>query len=462
MRLQFLILLLLTNVCLLKAQGYQALHGSAYTGSTAVFNNPAASVNSAYKWDLSLFSVQAKMSTSSTYIDSSGLRFKPGLGSHFIHANVDLSFFNFLYKIDNNKAINFNIRARTYNHVKTLPVNIMDTINSIHSLLITNRNTPYIQGFATHSGWLEADLNYSQVLMENTDAKLTGGITLQIMKGVSGAYIKINRLSYLETKNIADTTYNFTDGSGAFAYSDNYDLAPGQAGGISNFINRSRMALGLSIGAEYLLYNSFTNSNTANNPVNYSWKLGVSIMDIGANSFKPSTNATEFSSPITTIPDNTIDAKLSQTADLQGLRDSLSTVFTASRSITENFSVSNPTRLIINVDRNFGNNFYLNGEMSFNFFSSSSAFKLHTRELNLFTVTPRWETIGLGAYMPVQFNTQGQLWVGMAVKLGPLVLGVHNLGIFKKDPSLNGGGYLLLSVHPFSKAKVLSKLDCFK
>jgi hypothetical protein len=41
----------------LKSQGYQALNGSPYTGSTAVFNNPAASVGSLYKWDLSLFSL---------------------------------------------------------------------------------------------------------------------------------------------------------------------------------------------------------------------------------------------------------------------------------------------------------------------------------------------------------------------------------------------------------------------
>ena len=34
------------------------------------------------------------------------------------------------------------------------------------------------------------------------------------------------------------------------------------------------------------------------------------------------------------------------------------------------------------------------------------------------------------------------------------------LGLFKKDPYLNGGGYLMLSFHPFSKEKVWSKLDC--
>ncbi len=440
--------------CFVQAQGYQALNGSPYTGSTAVFNNPAASVQSAYQWDLSLLSLQLKLSSNSVYIDSSGLRFRQGVSSHFIHANIDLSFFNFLYKIDNTKAVNFNIRARTYNHVKTLPVNIDDTISSIHSFLTTNRNTPYVQGFVTHSGWLEGDLNYSQVLLENSTSKLSGGVTLQIMKGISGAYIKVNKLSFLEAKNATDTTYTFTNGGGAFGYSDNYD------GGTGNtFLSKAKLGLGMSLGIEYLIYSDL-NASTGNNNLNYSWKIGVSLMDIGSNTFATSANSSQFNQPISTVPDNTIDGKINNPSSLQSLKDSLATLFVSSSSLTGNFSVSNPTRLIINVDKNLGDHFYVNSEMSLNFYSTSDPTRLHTRELNLLTVTPRWETIGWGAYMPVQYNTQGQLWVGAALKLGPLVLGVHNLGVFKKYPELNGGGYLLLSIHPFNRAKVLSKMDC--
>ena len=64
-----------------------------------------------------------------------------------------------------------------------------------------------------HTGWLEGDLNYSQVLAENSDSRLTGGVTLQIMKAISGAYLRINRLSFLESKNANDTSYTFTEGN---------------------------------------------------------------------------------------------------------------------------------------------------------------------------------------------------------------------------------------------------------
>ena len=460
--LHILVVILGLSGTMLPAQGYQALNGSPYAGSTGIFNNPAASIQSAYKWDLTLFSTQVKLTTNSPYLknfslsnyDSSELKLKDGYSSRFIHSNIDMSLFNFLYKIDNKKAISVGVRGRTYNHIKTSSFNFVDTINSLHSFLVANRNTSYIDGFVTHTGWLEADLNYSQVLFETNTSKLSGGITLQIMKGLSGAFTKINKVSYLEEKNATDTAYTFTNGSGSFGYSDNYDQRT-----IKDFLKNSRTAVGLSLGIEYLVYNPEIN-NGANNNLTYDWKIGVSLMDIGANSFKPSQYSGQFYSPNAAISDANMDSKLNGAADIRAFRDSLNSIFTSNSTITDNFSISMPTRLIVNIDKNLGNHFYVNGELSMNFYSTSSYTKLRTRELNLLTVTPRFETIGFGAYLPVQYNTQGQLWIGAALKLGPLVLGIHNLGIFRKDPTLNGGGYLLLSIHPFSKRKVIGNLDC--
>ncbi|MCA6450171.1 MAG: hypothetical protein IM584_08050 [Chitinophagaceae bacterium] len=443
------------------AQGYQALHGSAYAGSTAIFNNPAASVNTAFKWDLTLFSVQAKMSTNSAFIrNNQGTRelsLLEGRSSKFFHTNADLSLFNLLYKPDNNKAFNAGIRARTYAHSKMMPFSYSDTINSLHSFLVANNTLPFVQGFVTQSGWLEADLNYSQVLHEDSRSRLTAGITFQIMKGLSGAFAKLNKVSYFESKNGTDTVYSLTDGSGSMGYSANYDEST-----FKDFLKKSHSGMGLSMGIEYLTYNSETTAGTGNNVLNYDWKIGLSLMDLGANRFTPGTSSVQLFGPNFAITDVSIDRKLSGAQTLQAFKDSLRTIFTNSADITESFTIANPTRLILNIDRNLGNHFYINGELNMNFFSSASYTKLRTRELNLLTITPRWETLNLGAYLPVQYNTQGQLWVGMAIKAGPLVVGLHNLGLLKKNPMLNGGGYLMLSIHPFSKKKLKDYLDCME
>jgi hypothetical protein len=444
-------------------QGYQALHGSAFTGSTAVFNNPASPVNSAYAWDLTLFSAQVKMTTNSAYLKNFSFRhpsngeltLKEGMSTKFFHMGADMSLFNFLYKIDDKKALNFGLRFRSYTHVKTSAFQFSDTLSSLNSFFKLNNRLAYLDGFATSSGWAEADLNYSQVLSENASARLTGGVTLQIMKGLAGVFARANKISYLEAKTGTDTSYSFTNGNGSFGYPAGFDESS-----FKDFNKTAAMGLGLSLGIEYLVYNDALNDGISNNNLNYNWKIGVSLMDLGANSFTPSRNASQFIGPDPNISDASVEQKFTGAKDITALRDSIATLFTNTAALTDKYNISNPTRLIINVDKNLGNNFYVNGELSMNFFSTSSFTKLNTRELNLLTVTPRWETISWGAYLPVQYNTQGQFWVGLAVKAGPLVLGFHNLGLLKKDPMLNGGGYLLLSIHPFNKKKILSKFDC--
>lgn len=459
----FVICIFLYLPASLTAQGYQALHGSAFTGSTAVFNNPAASTHSAYKWDLTLFSAQLKVSTSTAYLknfslknqDSAYLSMREGTHSEFVHGNMDASLLNFLYRIDEKHAVNFGLRARNYLHMKLLPFNYVDTVSSLHSFLVNNINTPFLQGYATQTGWLEADLNYSQVLFENDHSKLSGGITLQIMKGLSGVYARVNKLSFLEGKNGNNTYYTLTNGSGIAGYSANFDQT-----GFKEFAKNSLTSFGLSLGVEYMTYDDDNNTATGNTNLNYDWKIGASLMDLGANKFKSSANSMQFYDPNPLIADGAMDTKFNGAADMSALHDSLKTIFNSTVDLTDNFAISNPARLVINADKNLGNHFFVNGEISLNFFSTGGFNKFRTRELNLITLTPRWETIGLGAYLPIQYNTQGQLWIGAAFKAGPLVLGIHSLGIFKKDPRINGGAYLLLAVHPFNKRKVRGKLDC--
>jgi len=206
--------------------------------------------------------------------------------------------------------------------------------------MVANRNTSYIEGFITHTGWLEADLNYSQVLAETNTSKLSGGITLQIMKGLSGAFLKLNKVSYLEVKNnnSPDTAYTFTSGSGSLGYSDSYDQST-----LKDFMKSSHTSFGLSMGIEYLVYNPEMN-NEVNNNLNYEWKVGVSLMDIGANVFTPSPNSSQFYAPNAAISDVTLDAKLSGAANIRDFRDSLNTIFTTNATITDNFTISMPTR----------------------------------------------------------------------------------------------------------------------
>ena len=280
------------------------------------------------------------------------------------------------------------------------------------------------------------------------------------MRGLSGAFGRTNRFTYRELVNGTDTAYMLTNAYTIYGYSSNYDNASSNNPSVRDFVRNTVTRLGLSLGVEYLVYDTEPDNPGINKNLNYTWKIGAAIMDIGSNTYKASTYSGKFSNVNPNVTDTAIAVKIRGINSINGFHDSLATIFSSTSSIGENFIISNPTRLVINVDRKLDHNFYVNTNLSLNFYSTSSYNKLRTRELNLLTVTPRWETLAWGAYLPIQYNTQGQLWIGAAVKLGPLLLGIHNIGLLKKDPSLNGGGYLMLSIHPFSKKKVVTRLDC--
>lgn len=442
------------------AQSYTSTYGSAYAGSTGIRNNPAASINSAYKWDLTMLTVQAKVSTNSLFMRNDSVWLTHPLKNRFLHNNVDVSLLNFLYKPNNKHAFAFNLRGRSYNHVRTEPIRASDSIYSIHDFMVQNRTTPFLEGFVTHTGWLEGDFNYSRVLSENYNSKLTGGITVQVMKSLSGAFARLNKLSYLENKTSTDTLYTFISGGGAFGYSSNYDEDPSGSTSSNNFVKNSLTNVGLSLGVEYLLYSENGNVYQQNNALNYQWKIGVSLMDLGANKFKSGEYGSQFRNINSGITDITMDRKFTNIESGRDLRDSLATIFTTSEPLDSRFKIGNPTRLVINVDRSFGNNLYLNTDLSINLHGTSRFRKLLSRELNLLTLTPRWETINWGFYLPIQYNSQKQFHIGAAIKTGPLVIGLHNLQWVKQIKNLSGGGYLMLSIHPFNKKKVISKLDC--
>jgi hypothetical protein len=453
-----------------QAQQYHALHGSPYAGALSILNNPASSVNNLHKWDLNLFSFQTTVSTNHLLLENfsyrnpgnTTLKVEEGVNSYFGHQSTDFNLMHFQYQIDRKSAFTVGFRGRMYDHYKsTSPFAFSDTLTSTYSFFNINRTTPSMGGFVTHAGFLEMNLNYAQELYSSPYSRLTGGINVQISKAISGAYTKVKNVTTQEVINGTDTNYVFIDGISEYAYSDNYDLNyTGGADFAKAFVKNSKTGLGLSLGLEYTTYRDPVEEGSMYNPLNYDWKFGFSIMDLGANKYKPSTSSGIFKDPIAQFDYKVFENKFGNAASVAEFKDSLKTVFNGYDSIYNDFSINKPTRIILNIDKNLGNHFAVNAQLNMNLYSTSNYTQLNTRETNLITVTPRWENISWGFYLPVQYNSQGQLWIGAAVKMGPLLLGFHDFSGGKTIKSINGGGYLSLSIHPFNKKKVLTRLDC--
>ncbi len=446
------------------AQSYKPTYGSAFAGSTSIFNNPASSVNQSFKWEATILSAQANLNSNVFYIQNDSIGFHQSMVPKYFHGNVDLNLLNLLYKPNNKQAFSVGIRARTFNHIKTEPLVAVNGIESMHEFFKLNRQTPYLQAFATHSGWLETNLNYSQEIFRNQKSTLTAGLTVQINKSISAAYATVNKLSFLESTNGIDTLYTLTAGGASYGYSSNYDeTAAGTANTASDFIKNGKSSIGLSMGAEYLLYNTEAHSFQTNHALNYALKIGVSIMDIGGVSYKNSGTSSLFNGVRRNMTDPLISRKTKGIENSAQLRDSLATIFATTTQMPETFTITKPTRFNLNIDKPLGNDFYINADLTVNMHASAGLTKRRVRDLNLLTVTPRYETLHVGVYMPIQYNTQGQLMLGGAIKLGPLTVGVHRLRWLTNSSNMSnasGGGYIMLSVHPLSLKKIKTIIDC--
>lgn len=465
----FLVLMLHQSV---QSQNYHALNGSKYAGVFGMYNNPASTVNAPMKWDLNVFSLQGTTTNSLiafnhfslSNFDSTTVNITEGKRSRFFNAAIDMNILNLRLAIGRNKAIAFGLRGRTYNHVKTSTFTAYDSITSFSGFLHANTNTDYLSGFATHAGWIEGDINYSQVWIDDARHRVSGGITLGIMRGLSGAFSQVNKLTYREYPDAQNNYYQIITGGTATAeYSKNYDLTDTNAitaAAIKSFLKNTRTAFSLSFGMEYLIKKDEIDETKPGYETDYNWKIGVSIMDIGANTFDPAGGSFYAGIPKTNITADRLRQQFLNATSLKKLRDSLLQTMNLVDTLSSEFSITMPTRLLISVDKNLNNNFYINGQLNVNFYSAEPYNKIKTRELNLVTITPRWETRTWGVYLPVQYNAQGQLWAGAALKAGPLLIGIHNVGwLFGKMQQLNGGGYIALHFTPAPK-KIKTRLDC--
>ncbi|HWB28445.1 MAG TPA: hypothetical protein VG738_23395 [Chitinophagaceae bacterium] len=457
------------------AQNYHALDGSSFSGVNALYNNPASTVNQVYKWDVTVFGFQAAINNNAIVVnnnslsifDSSTIGLTNGLHPRHLQSSIDVNILNMRYRINPKNAVGIGFRLRSYNHLNMTAFAYDDTTSTLQSFLHQNNSVNFLDGDAIHSGWAEVDANYSRVIFKSSTSLLSAGITLSYLKCLSDAYARVSHLNYSELTLPNKNYYVINQAAATLEYSDNYLITNNNNSNTQNFHNflsKAPSSAGFDIGAEYLIKNNAGDNTDDVSATNYDWKIGLAVMDIGHNKFNPIEGSVSVNSPLD-FTDSTFQNKINKVRNIKDLRDSLSSLFGGADSLQKPFTISRPTRLVLSVDHSLGNHFFINGQLSINFFPARAGQKLHSHELNLLTVTPRWETRGWGIYLPVQYNAQKQFWIGAAVKLGPVLLGVHNLNLLKwfktGQQTYNGGGYILLSVHPFNKpARKPGNADC--
>ena len=440
---------LVVFVCFLtqvQSQNWIGFQGSSYAGSQNLFYNPAEIVDSRYKVDINLVGVGTAVSNNYIYLDRSFLFgksnyfdlpqsvkdtidiqytyfkeiFKNRDKSVYFNTNIYGPSFHFTFGKKNNNAIGLFTKG-------TVLVNLDKVSPQLAQLSWYGLDYPALwqqdidekQLAVNGMAWTEYGLTYGRVLYDKGDHLIRAAVSPKITMGIFAASLFTDNLS-MNFKNSdtltiynADVQYGHAEN---FSFDDNYTF---------EFSSKPSFAIDLGVVYEWRpnkdKYTYDMDCKTGiprKDKDKYTLKAGLSIMDIGRLKFEKGYLSDNFTASITDWRiggfkfdglgslDDTINSRFNYTGD------------------KKSFNTWLPLRLNFFVDYNIGKGFYVNasGNISPRFKNASQVHHITT-----FAVTPRYDHAWFGAALPINFDLQSNVNLGVNLRLGPLWIGTSDI-----------------------------------
>ena len=461
----------------LEAQQMLGLGFDNYNGAAGAALNPAFLTNSKVYLDVNLITAGFFMENNMGYVDKDSTSFweLAQMIRKKSFQNKDVA----LISYQNHDKKNFTVYSRTQGpsvmiqkgrHAIALGVAVRS--------LSTGTNIPY-QFVVSHGklsspvllhksfddnnfssaslSWAEINLNYAYDIIDRGDTKLSAGVGIKYLLGVSGAYLATKNLKFSvpDSKTLDVKNYN---GEIGFALPIDY-----------NDYNKSNFnpvfkghGFGLDVGFLYTRLKTFTNRGEkrlcASPYADYIFKFGVSVMDIGGITYKHHTQVHKFDNRAANWQEFDTIQNRSINSTMQMLSDVFYGSPNASLSDTAVF-LSLPTTLSIQYDYHFEGNFYLGA-----YWQQPLRFRLKSiRMPPVLAVIPRYETRVFGASLPISVYNYEKIRMGVSLRFYSLTVGTEKLGTFLGIGDLTGMDFYFSMRFNLDKGSCLSykKGACF-
>jgi outer membrane protein OmpA-like peptidoglycan-associated protein len=417
MKSKLLIAIAIFSISYANAQSYFGYLNDNYAGVHSVLNNPANIVDSRYRADINLFSFSA-LATNDYYgvkffdILKSDYNFEkdakqyPTNSNNFL-LNFDVLGPSFMFNLNKKSSIALFTRVRGISHLSNINGSTLNDVQDGNnaSYQVNNQNF----SIASNS-WGELGLSYARILMDKGQHFLKGGFSAKYLVGVYSGYAKANNI------NMA---FNYTGNSNTSTYTSSGSLEVGNLTSLDNFDDPTDN-IGTGFGADlgftyeyrpdygkYQYTNKEGGKSYHKDQNKYKFRLGVSVTDIGAISYKDAIVS------VYNVNTTYTDAQYNANSNFNNLY----TIVNQTKSLK--FKL--PTAIHLNADWRMNKRFYLN--LNSDFSAVAAADKNSSYINNNVSVTPRFESKWLSVYTPISYLEYSGLQAGFGFRAGPLFVG---------------------------------------
>lgn len=307
-------------------------------------------------------------------------------------------------------------------------------------------------------GWMEIGLSYAYDVYQFIDEKVTVGVTLKGVWGYAGVTTQVNNIDYIV---LNDSTLNFKNLNGQVGYAVPVDYETNDAPMNDPFFKG--WGLGADIGVTYTKQR-YVGSKRFNEPCDqryedYNYRIGLSIIDIGAIRYKNNAQLHSFDD-VSAIWQNFDTISYD---NVNQVVEELSDLFYGDPNasyLDNRFSIGLPMAVSLQFDYHSKryNSLYIGA-----FWIQPIRFNLHTlRRPAELSLIPRYETKNLEFSMPITLLEYKYPRVGLSARFYFFTIGTEKLGTYLGIGDINGADFYFSIKFNFGKGtcKIKAPIEC--
>ncbi len=449
----FLFIILLFSQPWLMAQEMLGLSQSNYSGVHSILSNPAMLTNTRSYFDVNFIGLDFFAQNNFIYIPGNDYNVWKAMRQEELPTYGDDNH-NFLYyKNQRNKFAITNLRilgpsamiqlgdhafalsttVRVYVSGNAIPweVPVLGAEGMDYKPLL-NINFEDDDVDFTTAEWAETSLSYAYNIHKRMDNKITIGITLKKLWGISGGYAFVNNIDYIL---LNDSTINIKNLNGEIGFSAPVDYNTSEIPDDGPIVKGS--GLGIDIGAVFIKQKYVGTKKLkrlcGQRYEDYIYRVGISILDIGRLKYKYNAqrhsydDVSVFWQDFDTINYNSINQSVAE----------LSELFYGDPTASyrgDVIKIGLPTAISIQGDYHFKDNFYFGA-----FWIQPIRFNMRTmRRPAQLAFIPRYESKYIDVNLPISLYEYRYPRIGLSARFYFLTIGTERLGTWIGLADLNG------------------------